>query len=385
MKNLFFLDPEVIFLNHGSFGATPKPVMDAYQSWQARLERQPVKFIARELFSELEAARERLGDYLTAPSNDLVFIPNATFGVNIVARSLDLNPGDEILTTNHEYGACENVWEFIQMKTGAKLMRASIPDPVPAPEEVANLIWNAVTPRTRAIFISHISSPTAVQLPVDLICRRARQAGILTIIDGAHAPGQLPLNLNTIDPDFYLGNCHKWMLSPKGAGFLYARADVQSMLEPLVISWGWGENSPYRTGSSFIDQLEWWGTKDPAAYLSVPASIDFQVEHNWPERLSQCQRILMNGIEEISQITGLPSFYSENSLPFVQMAVTRLPAIPNLAAFQKALYQRCRIEVPCTTWESQSLIRISVQVYNTQDDLKALAKALAKLLPEFTR
>ncbi len=383
MKDLFLLDPEITFLNHGSFGATPGPIWEVYQQWQNRLERHPVKFLARDLFLELAHARQMIGRYLNAPADDLVLIPNATFGVNVIARSLDLKPGDEILTTNHEYGACENIWDFLQSKTGAKLIRQPVSLPLPSPEEVTEQIWAGVTPNTRVLFISHITSPTAVRLPVELLCRKARQGGILTIIDGAHAPGQIPLDLQSIDPDFYVGNCHKWMLSPKGAGFLYARHDVQPLIEPLVVSWGWGENASYTTGSRFLDQLEWWGTKDFSASLSIPAAIEFMQEHDWPAVQARCHRILSEGIAAIEQLTGLDSVYGPHAAPYVQLAAARLPQIKDLAAFQAALYGQYHIEIPCINWRGQHLIRLSVQAYNTEEDIHSLINALEDLLPQY--
>ncbi|MFN2158805.1 MAG: aminotransferase class V-fold PLP-dependent enzyme [Anaerolineales bacterium] len=384
MKKLFFLDPELIFLNHGAFGATPKPVLDVYQSWQNKLERQPVEFFVREMLGALKTARQTLGDYLKADPDDLVYIPNATYGVNILARSLALKQGDEILTTDHEYGACENAWEFVARKTGAKLVRQPIPLPLSSPGEIAEQIWEGVTSRTRVIFISHISSPTAVRLPVELICKEARKAGILTVIDGAHAPGQIPVDIGAIDPDFYTGNCHKWMLSPKGAGFLYTRSELQHMVDPLVVSWGWGENSPFQSGSRYLDYFEWSGTNDPSAYLSVPAAIWFQEEHNWPEIQSRCQEILADGVMRIEELTGLDSAYSHLAEPFAQMAVVRLPHLRSTEKFQDALLQRYRIEVPCIEWNRQHFLRISIQGYNSREDMEALVEALRELLPEYT-
>ena len=382
MKEYFLLDPNIIFLNHGSFGATPRPVLEAYQSWQTRLERQPVQFIVREMLAELKGARQTLGSYLNADADDVVFVPNATFGVNIIARSLSLNPGDEVLTTDHEYGACENVWKFVGSKNGAKLVKQSIPLPLASPMEVAEQFWRGVTPRTKAVFISHISSPTAVRLPVDIICKQARQAGILTVIDGAHAPGQIPLDIKAIDPDFYIGNCHKWMLSPKGAGFLYTRRELQCLVEPLIVSWGWGEDSPFTSGSKYLDYLEYTGTYDPSAYLSVPAAIQFLEEHNWPEVQRVCQQILAECLQEINDLTGLNSVYTPEAEPFVQMAAARLPQLRDIVKFQAELLGQYRIEIPCIEWNGQHFIRISVQGYNTREDVDALVEVLGELLPQ---
>jgi isopenicillin-N epimerase len=217
LRAFFQLDPDVVFLNHGSFGATPLPVFAVYQEWQRRLERQPVLFLGRELGDYLQAAREVFGRYVNSSAADLVFVPNATYGVNVVARSLDLGPGDEVLTTNHEYGACNNIWGFLSRKQGFSYVEQPIPLPVKSDEEIVEQFWRGVTPYTKVIFMSHITSPTAVTFPIAAICQRAREAGILTVIDGAHAPGQLPLDMAAIGADFYTGNAHKWLCSPKGA------------------------------------------------------------------------------------------------------------------------------------------------------------------------
>jgi isopenicillin-N epimerase len=381
LKELFLLDPNIIFLNHGSFGATPRPVMDVYQQWQHRLEQQPVQFIVREMQDELKLSRRYLGEYLGAMEDDLVFIPNATFGANIIARSLRLSPGDEVLISSHEYGACENIWEFICQKTGASLIRQHIFLPVGSPSELVDQFWSGVTSNTKVIFISHITSPTAICLPVKAICHKARTAGIITVIDGAHAPGQIRLDLESIGADFYVGNCHKWMLSPKGSGFLYTRREAHELVESLVVSWGWGENSPYTTGSKYLDSLEWWGTIDPSAYLSVPAAIQFQEDHDWPIVQRDCQQILENGIQAINQLTGMKSIYAEEAERFVQMAIVPIPNVENLSDFQTLLYQQYQIEVPCIQWKDLQFIRISVQGYNSSSDIEALISALDQMIP----
>jgi isopenicillin-N epimerase len=390
IKNLFLLDPQVVYLNHGSFGATPKPVFSVYQEWQRRLEGQPVHFFIDELMVELAKARQALASYLHAAAEDLAFIPNATHGVNLVARSLDLEPGDEILSTNHEYGACNNIWEFVCQKSGAQYVRQAIPFPIASQEQVLDQFWQGVTARTKIIFLSHITSPTAVCLPVESICRRAKQAGILTLIDGAHAPGQIPLDLESIGADFYTGNCHKWMLAPKGSAFLYTRREVQSMIEPLVVSWGWGADSPFDTQSKYLDNLQWSGTNDYSAYLSVPAAIRFQVDHNWEKIREDCHRLLHRALDRISELTGIGLAYLHNGTSFYQMAVAPLPPIADINGFKKRLYKEFHVEVPCANWEGHQFIRISVQGYNAQADIDALLNALKTLLqtekdPRFPR
>ena len=273
MRDLFLLDPDVIFLNHGSFGACPRPVFEAYQRWQRELERQPVEFLGRRFDDLMREARSALGGYLGAEPDDLVYVTNATVGLNIVARSLELRPGDEVLATDHEYGALDRTWRFICAKYGARYIRQPASVPIRSADEVIEAIWSGVTDRTRVLFISHIASPTAITFPIKPLIDRARARGILTVVDGAHAPGQIDLNLRELGADFYSGNLHKWLMSPKGSAFLYARKEMQHLVEPLVISWGWEAEKP--GPSKFIDEQEWTGTRDIAAFLSVPSVIQF--------------------------------------------------------------------------------------------------------------
>ena len=382
MKDLFLLDPSVVFLNHGSFGACPKPVFAAYQEWQRRLERQPVQFLGRELAGHLLSARQALGSYLGSPAENIVYIPNATFGVNAIARSLDLQPGDEILTTDHEYGACDKTWEFVCRKRGAAYIRQPIRMPTGPPEEVFEQIWAGVSEQTRLIFCSHITSPTALTLPVAQLCQRARQAGILTLVDGAHAPGQIDLDLEAIQADFYTGNCHKWMLAPKGSAFLYARPEVQALVEPLVVSWGWQAAEDFSSGSAFVDRFQWRGTDDPSACLAVPAAIQFMAEHDWPAVRRRGHGLLEQALERIASLTGLTGMYFNPESDFQQMAVAPIPLQADLVRFQKRLYADYRVEVPCIEWNGRHFIRISIQGYNTADDLERLIAALQALLRE---
>ncbi|MCA9918089.1 MAG: aminotransferase class V-fold PLP-dependent enzyme [Anaerolineales bacterium] len=382
MKTQFLLDPDVVFLNHGSFGATPRPVFANYQAWQLRLERQPVYFIQHELFDHLAEARRQLGAFVGANADDLVFIPNATFGLNIVGRSLTLEPEDEVLTTNHEYGACSHVWQFLSQKQGFRYVPQPIALPATTPEAIVEQLWQGVTPRTRIIFLSHISSSTALCFPVAEICRRARQAGIMTIIDGAHAPGQLPLDLQAIDPDFYFGNLHKWLCSPKGSAFLYARADQQALIEPLVVGWGWGPERTMTFGSDFLDYNQWLGTNDVSAYLAVPTAIQFQAEQDWTAVRQSCHTLLTEAIQRICALTGLPSVYPASGAGFYhQMATIPLPQLADAVAFKAALLEQFKVEVPIVTWNGRHYIRVSVQAYNTRADIDTLLEALATLLP----
>ena len=381
IKQYFLLDPSVIFLNHGSFGATPRPVFEVYQNWQLRLEQQPVLFLGREYDQLLYDSRVALGRYLNADPQDLIYVPNATHGVNIVARSLGLNSGDEILTSDHEYGACDYTWDFICSKIGAKYIHQRIPLPVYSEEEIVEQFWSGVTSRTKVIYLSHITSPTALRMPVEQICQRAKAAGILTVIDAAHSPGQIPVDLQKLGADVVFGNCHKWMLSSKGSAFLYVRRDLQHLIDPLIVSWGYNSTPETTTGSRFIDILQWTGTKDPSAELTVPAAIQFMQEHNWDEVRKTSHELLRQGIAQICELVNMPSLYPLDSNFYSQMGIAPLPSV-NLSVLKSRLYDEYKIEVPLIQWQDRQFIRISVQGYNSQEDVEALLKALKILLPQ---
>ena len=381
LKELFLLDPEIVFLNHGSYGACPRPVFEVYQEWQRRLELQPVKFLGVDLDNYLNQARLELGCYINCPTKDIVYIPNATHGVNIVARSLELNPGDEILATNQEYGACNFAWEHVCSKTGAIYKRQPITIPFESSEQIMDQLWQGVTSKTKIIFISHITSPTSLTMPVQMICQRAHQADILTLIDGAHAPGQIALDLASLKADFYVGNCHKWMLSPKGAGFLYARPEVQNLIEPLVVSWGYQSKFTIPRESTFIDYLQWSGTKDPAAALSVPAAIAFMEENHWNEVRASCHHILRYAMDTIGELTGLKQIYPLDSDFYHQMGTLPIPRVKDLLELKSRLLNEYKIEIPYIEWDNHQYLRLSVQGYNTLDDINRLVHALSELLP----
>jgi isopenicillin-N epimerase len=385
LKRLFMLDPDVVFLNHGSFGACPRPVFKAYQDWQRQLERQPVKFIQVDLPGFELASRQSLGKYLHTDPNNLAFVTNATYGVNIVSRSLALGPGDEILTTDQEYGACNNAWNFACRKTGAIYIHRPVRLPACSIEKVADEFWQGVTPRTKVIYLSHITSPTALCLPVEEICRRARASGILTLIDGAHAPGQIPLDLETIGADFYTGNCHKWMLCPKGCGFLYARPEVQHMIQPLIVSRAYEPENAALGSHPMLDYFAWTGTRDPSAFLTIPTAIDFMEKHHWSKVREQCHALLRQALERICSLTGLPPAYPPDSEFYVQMAIAPLTPVKDPTILNKRLLEEFHIVMPIIPWQDRLFARISVQGYVTQFDIDTLIKALETLLTELAK
>jgi isopenicillin-N epimerase len=377
LKDQFLLDPDIVFLNHGSFGATPKPVFQEYQRWQRELEYQPVEFLGRRATDLMAESRSLLADYLGTERDNLVYVTNATVGLNIVARSLRLGPGDEVLTTDHEYGACDRTWQFLAQQQGFSYINQAISVPLITGEDFIEGLWQGVTAQTKLIFISHITSPTATIFPVAEVCRRAREQGILTIVDGAHAPGQLSLNLEEIGADFYTGNLHKWLCAPKGSGFLYARTEVQNLLEPLIVSWGWQSEMP--GPSRFVDHHEWQGTRDLAAFLSVPEAIQFQNENEWDEVRKICHALASEAEGRIDELTGLPSLYL-NDAWFAQMVSAQLPKEIDVVKFKSRLYDEFQVEVPLMEWNGHKLIRVSIQGYNTSQDVEHLLRSLKSLL-----
>lgn len=385
---LFLLDPHVTFLNHGSFGACPRPVFEEYQRWQLQLERQPVAFLDpnRGLSGWMRDAREALASVVGADPDDIVGQTNATAALNIVAQSLDLKPGDEILTTDHEYAALEKTWAYVCRRSGARVRMVSIPLPLTREDQFTDAILGGMSDRTRVLFLSHITSATALVFPIERVVAEARARGIYSVIDGAHTPGHIPLNLDRLGADFYAGNCHKWMMSPKGAGFLHVRRDLQPMIHPLVISHGWTEdgNQPGARGpfgnSSFIDMLEMQGTRDPSAWLSLPAALAFARQHDWDTVARDCRALAQATAARVAALTGLPAFSSpEFCAP--QMVSMPVPSC-DPQVLQRSLLDRFGIEIPCFNWQAHTIVRVSAQGYNTSTQMDLLVAGLAELLPE---
>lgn len=376
LKKQFLLDPSVTFLNHGSFGATPRPVFAEYQRWQRELENQPVEFLGRRFNDLMHTAREALATYLGTSAGNVIYAQNVTVALNIVARSLELGAGDEVLTSNHEYGAMDRTWRFLAKERGFTYINQ--PVDLSSQDAFVDSFWRGVTPNTRVIFLSHITSPTATIFPVEKIIQRAREKNILTIIDGAHVAGQIPLNLDELGADFYGGNLHKWLCAPKGAGFLYARPEVQHLLKPLVVSWGYEPELPGE--SAFIDQNEWWGTRDVAAFLTVPMAIQFQQSQDWAKVRAACHRLAVETWKRIHALTGIAPLHSDPETWFAQMTVSSLPADTDIAWLKTKLYDDYRIEIPVLAWNENKLIRLSVQGYNSKSDMDHLLHALEKLL-----
>ncbi len=380
MRDEFLLDPDITFLNHGSYGACPRDVFRIYQDWQLEMERNPVAFLARRSATLLREARSALAAYLGASAEDLVFVSNATTGVNIVAQSFDLQAGDEVLTTDLEYGACIATWERVCRERGATVRRVAIPLPLDA-ASLPDLLFAAVTPRTRMLFVSHMASTTALILPVAALCARARAAGISTLIDGAHAPGHLDLQLDALGADFYTGNCHKWLCAPKGSAFLHARREHHAGLDAPVVSWGYlalegtpADRDSFTGASTFERRLQWQGTRDIAAFLSVPAAIAWQARHDWPTHRKRCHHMAMGLMHRLSRHFGLAPIGQDSD--FGQMAPIPVPHA-DAGALRRHLFDTHRIEIPVTQHAERSFVRVSVQAYNTTEELQRLEGILA--------
>jgi isopenicillin-N epimerase len=380
----FLLREDVVFLNHGSFGACPRPVFQAYQNWQLELEGQPVEFLGRRLSEFMRAPRVALAEELGTSPDNVAGVVNATAGLNIVAQSLDLKPGDQILTTDHEYSALEKTWAYVCRKTGAEVVVVDIPLPLTSEAQFTDTIVNAFTDRTKVLFLSHITSPTALLFPIERSIAAARERGIWSIIDGAHTPGHIKLDLDAIGADFYSGNCHKWMMAPKGSAFLYARPELQGMLNPLVISHGWTKDSkePGAKGafgnSPFIDEIEMQGTRDPAAWLAVAAALDYRKENDWWAVAAHCQALAQDTARRLGEITGLPPISSpEFSAP--QMVSMPIPECDPVDIHDRLL-ERYNIEIPVLKWKDGHFVRVSVQGYNSKAQMDLLIEAVTELL-----
>lgn len=369
LRRDFLLDPDVAFLNHGSFGACPRPVFERYQHWQRELECEPVDFILRRLPDLLTAARTELARYLGAAPADLAFVANATTGVNLAARALDLRPGDEVLTTNLEYGACDLAWEWLCRRTGARYVRAGIPLPLDRPETVTESLFAAATERTRAVYVSHVTSATALVLPVEEIVVRARELGLTTIVDGAHAPAHVPLHVDELGADFYAGNAHKWLCAPKGAGFLHVRPEWQERVDAPIVSWG------YEPGHTFSERIELQGTRDCAAWLAVPDAIRYQAERDWDDARARCHALVCQARAALSELCGTEPLAPEEMLG--QMATVELPRPdPDLS---ERLFRNHRVEAP-TMHPGDSRLRVSVAAYTTETDIDRLLLACVREL-----
>jgi isopenicillin-N epimerase len=377
MKSLFQLDDSLIFLNHGSFGACPRQIFEEYIRFQIELEIDPVRFIQIKQPQYLKVAKKALSEFIHCSENDFFFIPNPTVAVNTIMRSLTLQPGDEILATNHEYGAMDRTWHFYCKKSGAKYIRQHITLPIQSKEQLLEEFWKGYTPKTKVIFLNHFSSATALIFPVKEICDKARELGLITIIDGAHVPGHIDLNISDLKPDYYTGTLHKWMLAPKGSSFLYVRKELQDSLDPLVVSWGYESLTP--SDSRFLDYHEYQGTNDTAQYLCTPKVVAFLKENNWQEVSKKSKKIVFDNYKRFCDLLG-----TQPICPITDEFLGQMASIPvktdKPAELKALLYDKYKIQIPVMPLNGNIYIRYSINGYNSQEDLDKLYKALEEII-----
>ncbi len=377
IKEQFYLDPSIIYLNFGSFGACPKPVFEEYQRLQLELEREPVHFITRTGMTLLVESRKALAEYIHCDMDDLVFTMNPSYAVNIIAKSFDLKVGDEVLATNIEYGACDKTWEFYCNKHGAKYVRQNITLPLTTKEKIVEDLFAGCNERTKLIFISHITSSTGLLLPAQEICNEARRRGILCFVDGAHAPGQIPLNLTELGADFYTGACHKWMMTPKGSSFLYVKQEHQSKCEPLIVSWGY--NPLFPSKSQFQDWHTVQGTRDYSSFLCIPHAIKFMQDHYWDKVAGRCRALIQSNSVRFLRLLNAEALCPISDDFLVQLYSLRL-SITEPEKFYMHLFNHYKIEIPVMRQDDKVFIRFAIQAFNDQSDLDRLYEALSEEL-----
>jgi len=379
LKSLFLLNPDITYLNFGSFGACPKPIFADYQAWQLLLESEPVQYIAVNGVEYLKKSREALGAFINCDADDVVFTTNPTYAINIIAKSLKLTEGDEILSTNLEYGALDRTWNYYCNKSKAKYIRQPISLPVVSKEAIIEQFWKGYTPRTKAIFISQITSSTALRLPVEEICAMAKEKGLLTIVDGAHVPGHIPLDLSVLQADIYTGACHKWMMAPKGCSFLYIKRELQGQFDPVIISWGYEAAVP--SHSRFLDYHQMQGTRDFSAFLTVPKTIEFMKGHNWPQVAASCRELVRNNYQRFCALLGTNPICPVSGDFLVQMCSIPINT-PQPEKLQRHLFTQYKIEVPVMRLEQQTFLRFSINAFNSQSDLDKLYSALQEIIAQ---
>jgi isopenicillin-N epimerase len=381
----WILDTATVFLNHGSFGACPRVILDRQTDYRQRLEARPVQFLMREMEGMLDRSRREVAEFVHAAPEDLVFVQNSTTAVNTVFRSLKLNPGDEILFTSHIYGACRRLLEYISREAGVELIEAAFDFPTASEEMILDAILEKVTPRTRIALIDHISSATALIHPVETIVKELDRRGVDTLIDGAHALGSIPLDLKNIGAAYYTANCHKWLCTPKSAAILHVRSDKQKGVVPVVISHAGHEAEP------FAERFFWPGTYDPTAALCVSDAIGYigsMVPGGWPAVMKHNHDLCVEARELICRMLKISMPCPDRMI--ASMATFCLPpqagAVPvdykSFSPLQEILFRKYKIEIPIWNWPSppSRLVRISAQLYNSLSQYEYLATALSDTL-----
>lgn len=375
-RNVFMLRKDLTFLNFGSFGACPQPIFDVYQEFQRETEAEPVEFFLKKGPLYLKRSREALGLFLNCQADDIVCVTNPSYAVNIVAKNLRLLPGDEILATNIEYGACDRTWRHYCSLSGAKYIRHPTTLPLVSEAAFVDEFMQGVTSRTKLIFISHITSTTALILPVDAICKAAARLNIPVFVDGAHTPGHIPLDLSAMNPAFYTGALHKWALCPKGASFLYASKVHQIWLDPLVVSWGYESDTP--SGSQFLDYHETQGTRDLSSFCAVPAALDFMKQNQWTIVSQNCHTLALQNAASFFELCGSAPLAPLNDTFYGQMVAAEIQT-RNPMELHELLVNQYHIQIPVMPQDDRVYLRYSINAFNGQDDLDRLFDACKNL------
>ncbi|MDG2389094.1 MAG: aminotransferase class V-fold PLP-dependent enzyme [Planctomycetaceae bacterium] len=376
----YTLDDGVTYLNNGSFGPSPRKVQEERKSWIDRLERQPMQFLTRDMEPALKDAMIPLANLVGTASTNITFVDNATFGMNVVAQTVRLSSDDEVLLTDHEYGAVMRVWRDKCKETGAKFVVQRLPDPLTSSDELVAEFLKGVTERTKLIVISHVTSATAAILPVKEICHAARRMKIPVCIDGPHAIGMIPVNLDEIDCDFYCASCHKWISAPFGTGLLYVAPRWQHRMKPAIISWG---GSVSGQEPSWQDEFNWIGTRDLSGFLAIPEAIRCLEEHGWERFRNETHQLAQYGSERICELTGLEPLIEDHAVWNGSMITLPIPGLVQTGEqhgrrdpLQVALWKNYQIEIPIYTWKKRRFLRISCHTYNTLGDVDHLLNAL---------
>jgi isopenicillin-N epimerase len=376
MREHFLLNPDITFFNFGSFGACVKPVLEKYHALQYEQELDSVDFIVSKGLQYLKEAREALGLYIGCHANDVVFVTNPSYAVNAVAKSLLLKLGDEVLTTDIEYGACDKTWDYYCEKAGAKYIQRAVKLPLLREDEMVEDFLKGITANTKLIFISHITSSTALRLPVEKICAAAKKLGIATFVDGAHAPAHINIDLQNSPFDFYTGACHKWMLTPKGSSFMYVSKEKQHLVDPLIVSWGYKALFP--SESKFLDYHQMNGTRDYTAFLTLPTAIDFMKENNWWAVSNSCKQLVKENRAELCKILGTEPIAMPEGEFALQMFATEVKTTEP-EKLHDYLYNMHKIQIPVMRLREKAFMRFSINAFNSQADLDKLFAALAQI------
>jgi len=378
------LPADVKYLNHGAFGPAALEVQQTRQQWSDRLQTEPFDFFVRQQEAELRLGAECLGEFIGTSADNLAFTENATAGMNVVARSLDLSPGDEVLTTNHAYGAVLRIWRIICKEAGANLVVKQLPHPLTDHQQIVDSLFSAATEKTKLIVVDHITSPTATIFPVAEICSRAQQVGVPVCIDGPHALAVLPLNLDELGCDYYVASGHKWLSAPFGSGFLYAHPRWQQQLDPAVISWG---GSLAGGEARWQDDFHWPGTRDAAANLTISTAIDYLCRAGVRNFRRRSHDLAQYARYRICEVTGLPAEIPDSPQWYGSMIALPLPPgdEPPLKRgvrdpLQSVLWKNYRIEVPVVHWGGNRYLRVSCHLYTSAREIDALAEALREAL-----